>query len=193
MHSIVALSTKVHAVNEDATLIAAARADPAAFGALYHCYRDRIYAYLRARSSCDEDAADLTQQVFLQAFDAFPGYRGGGETFAPWLFRIARNAATDGHRRRRSTVTWDAVPEVLQPVAEQDVEGEVVRHDETQRLRTLFATLDVDRRELLVLRFVAGLSVLQIALVIGKSEAATQKRLFRTIQALKEQYHDDAR
>ncbi len=115
MHSIVALPTKAPAMSEDTMLIAAGRTDPTAFGALYHRYRDRIYAYLRARSSRDEDAADLTQQVFLHAFDAFPHYRGSGEAFAPWLFRIARNAAIDAHRRRRSTVSWDAVPEALQP------------------------------------------------------------------------------
>ena len=59
--------------------------------------------------------------------------------------------------------------------------------------RSLLVALDSDIRELLALRFAAGLTFAEIAAVIGKSEAATKKRLARTLQSLKEHYHDDAR
>ncbi len=58
----------------DATLVEAARSDAAAFERLYLGYRDRIYWYLRGRTADDEDAADLTQQVFLRVLDALPQY-----------------------------------------------------------------------------------------------------------------------
>lgn len=66
------------AANETA-LVVAARAEPAAFGLVYEHFRDRVYAYMRARTANDEDAADLTQQVFLQALKNFPRFHGGGE------------------------------------------------------------------------------------------------------------------
>ena len=177
---------------DETALVRAAQADPTAFIALYHRYLDRIYAYLRARVASDEDAADLTQQVFLQALDALPRYRGRrGDSFAAWLFRIARNAAIDFHRRRRVTVAWDLLPEALQPIVTRDLDAHILRREAVARLRALFAALDAETRELLVLRFTGGLSIAEIAAVVGKSEAATQKKLFRTIQALKERYHDD--
>lgn len=180
-------------VSDEATLIRAAQEDPAAFGVLYHRYRQRIYAYLRARTSDTEDAADLTQYVFLQALDALPRYRVGHTPFAAWLFRIARNAATDFHRQRRPTVTWDVLPEGLQPLTEHDVTGGILRQEDVARLRMLVRTLDRDTRELLALRFAGRLTIAEIAAVIGKSEAATQKKLFRTIQNLQERYHEHAR
>jgi len=67
--------------DDDMLVRAAAGADPAArtvaFDALYQRHFTRIYAYLRARTANQEDAADLTQQVFLRALDALPRYRLG--------------------------------------------------------------------------------------------------------------------
>jgi len=159
---------------------------------LYHRYRQRIYAYLRARTSDAEETADLTQHVFLQALDALPRYRSRQVPFAAWLFRIARNAATDFHRRRRTTVAWDPLPEALQPSDEHDLDAGVLRREDMARLHALVHALDRDTRELLALRFVGRLTIAEIA-VVGKSEAATQKKLFRTIQTLQERYHEHTR
>src|SRR5712691_9291604 len=86
-----------HAADELTALIHAAQANPVAFGALYDRYVGRVYAYLRARTDGPDEAGDLTQHVFVQALDALPRYRGGGAAFAGWLFRIARNAASNVH------------------------------------------------------------------------------------------------
>lgn len=176
----------------EASLVRAAQADPRLFTPLYQRYADRVYAYLRARTSLPEDAADLTQQAFLQALDALPGYRPGRAPFAAWLFRIARNIAVDHHRRHRQTVTWDYVPEALQPVVEGDLSACLVRAENLAYLRELFVALDRETRELLVLRFAARLTVPEIAAVIGAREGATKMRLIRALRALKEHYHDHA-
>lgn len=192
MHSTIALAhehAREHGVTDDAALVRAARQDGAAFGELYDRYVDRVYSYLRARTALEEDAADLTQQVFLKALDALPRYREGSVPFAAWLFRIAHNAAIDHHRRRRGTVTWDLLPEALQPIAMDDLEAGALRREAITRLRELLCGLDPETRELLALRFAAGLTIAEIAAVIGKSEAAAKKRLARTLRALKEQYH----
>jgi RNA polymerase sigma-70 factor (ECF subfamily) len=175
---------------DDSALIQAARIDPAAFGLVYQRYRHRIYAYLRTRAGSAEDAADLTQLVFLRALDGLPRYRGGGKELGPWLFRIARNAATDFQRRRRPALTWDHLPAALEPQSEQDPEGAVLRSEEISRLRPLVLALGQGTQELLALRFAAGLTAGEIAVVLGKSEAAVRKQLARTIQRLKEQYYE---
>jgi RNA polymerase sigma-70 factor (ECF subfamily) len=176
--------------SDEITLIERAQADPAAFAELYRRYLDRIYLYLRTRVASDEDAADLTQQVFLQALDALPGYRQRVLPFAAWLFQIARNAVTDSYRRRRSTIPWEAVPEGSQPLLEQDVEANILFQERLARLRKLLAQLDLAKRELLALRFAAGLSTPQIAVVVGRSHAAVKKELTRTLQKLKEHYRE---
>jgi RNA polymerase sigma-70 factor (ECF subfamily) len=179
--------------DDDVALVRAARENRAAFGLLYERYVDRIYAYLRARTGNPEDAADLTQQVFLQALEALPRYRVGQAPFAAWLFRIARNAAINAHRRRPHVVAWDLVPEALQPVVEDDLAAGLIQRERVARLRTLFGALDAGARELLVLRFTARLTMAEVAAVIGVSEGAAKMRLIRALRSLKEHYHDDPR
>ena len=87
---------------DERELVAAARADPQAFAALYARFALRVYRYVRAHVPTDDEAADLTQQVFLRALDALPGYRERGAP-APAHGRVggaARNAASGGGWQR---------------------------------------------------------------------------------------------
>lgn len=173
---------------DEAELIAAAQADRTAFAALYRRYLDRIYHYLRAHCASDDDAADLTQQVFLRALDALPRYRPGPAPFATWLFRIAANAAVDAGRRRRPEVAWEAVLP-LPAAPEAEPEAHALRRESLARLRRLVAGLDAEKRELLALRFAGQLSSTEIAVVVGKRPEAVKKQLTRILRALKEQYN----
>jgi RNA polymerase sigma-70 factor (ECF subfamily) len=177
--------------DEDVALVRAAQQDRAAFAPLYNRYRHRVYAYLYTRLPNAEDAADLTQQVFVQALAALPRYRPDGPPFAGWLFRIARNAAVDHQRRqRRGAMTLERVPEELHPRADQDLEAQVVQQEALAHLHTTLAVLDPATRDLLLHRFVGQLTVAEVATSIGISPAAARKRLQRALQTLKEQYHE---
>jgi RNA polymerase sigma-70 factor (ECF subfamily) len=179
------------APDDDVALVRAAQQDRAAFAPLYRRYRHRVYAYLYTRLSNAEDAADLTQQVFVQALGALPRFRPDGRPFAGWLFRIARNAAVDHQRRqRRGAVTLEQVPEDLLPRADQDLEAQVVRQEALAHLNTTLETLDPATRDLLLLRFMGQLTTAEIGAAIGTSPAAASKRLQRALQTLKEQYHE---
>jgi RNA polymerase sigma-70 factor (ECF subfamily) len=177
----------------EGALVRAAQAELAAFAPLYQRYRDRVYAYLRTRTGNDEDAADLTQEVFVQALDALPRYRMQSAPFAAWLFRIAHNIAVNHHRRRRQTVGWDLLPEALHPATDDDLAAQAVRQENAAWMRTVLERCNPTTREMLALHFAAGLSVAETAAVVGKSEAAVKKHLTRTVRALKEQYHDISR
>jgi RNA polymerase sigma-70 factor (ECF subfamily) len=191
MHHIATLAEPDGSPMEDeTTLIRAAQRDRAAFGALYELHVDRVFAYLRSRTQSDDDAADLTQQVFLQALDAMSRYEDRGLPFVAWLMRIARNAAASFHGRRRQTTAWDLLPPALGPATEGDLAAYVARGDTLQRL---FAGLDPQTRELLILRFGAQLTIAEIAAVVSASEAAIRMRLIRTLRKLRENYHDDLR
>ena len=179
---------------DEAALIQAAQQDLAAFGPLYARYVDRIYTYLRTRTgqARADEAADLTQQVFLRALDALPRYQPrAGVSVAAWLFRIARNAATDWQRRQRKVIPWQAVPEDLHPPAAETTEAAALQHDETAQVHRLLSTLDDMTREAIALRFTAELSLAEIGAVLGASEEAVRKRITRALHTLKERYHDN--
>ncbi len=175
---------------DEAAQIAAAQRDPQAFGAIYRRYLSRVYRYLRAHTPSADDAADLTQQVFLKALGALPMYQSTGAPFTAWLFRIARHAAIDASRARRPLLDTAALPEGLHPLDTDGPEGEALRRESLSHLATLLGKLDPAKRELLALRFAGGLSATEIAGVVGKRPEAVKKQLTRIVQALKEQYRD---
>lgn len=174
----------------DSALVRAAQIDPDAFGELYNRYFTPVYRYLRSCVVSEEDAADLTQQVFLQALRGLPSYDERKASFRTWLFRIARHAATDAFRRRRSSTSWEALPEMLRGIALDDPEEAALRRESQARLQDLLAGLNSDKRELLWLRFVVELEVQEIAAVVGKSPAAVTKGIFRTLRTLEEEYRE---
>lgn len=186
-----AISLRVTAAESghDDALVIAAQADPAAFGAVYDRYLPRVYRYLAARASSPEEAADLSQAVFLKAFGGLRGYRPGKAPFASWLFRIARNVAVDAHRRRRPVVAWTAVPDIHSDGVGSPEES-LLRTERLAGLRAALATIDPEKRELLALRYAGGLSAAEISPLVGKSPEAVKKQLQRTLHELKEHYRD---
>jgi RNA polymerase sigma-70 factor (ECF subfamily) len=188
-----ALDPERHAAepgSTDADLARQALGDPEAFAELYRRYRTRVYWYLRARTPSDEDAADVTQQVFVGAFDRLRQYREDRASFATWLFAIARNAAADFHRRRRPSVNWDRLPDILHPADDRDPAAGAIRSEDLDRLHVLLEHLPAGKRELLALRYAAGLTIPEVAALLGKSEQATYKQLSRLLQTLEDAYHD---
>ncbi len=178
-------------VRDDVALVMAARKNPTVFGQLYQRYYDRVYAYLLARTGDVEDAADLTQQVFLKALDALAQFRPQKGTFAAWLFGIARHSATNFQQRRLRTVAWDYPGnEIAPPGYSNDLEETVLQFESFVQLRRLCASLAPAKQEMLALRFVAGLTSAEIGALFGKSEAAVKIQLTRILHSLKEQYHE---
>ncbi|MDQ3547568.1 MAG: RNA polymerase sigma factor [Chloroflexota bacterium] len=175
-------------VADEALLVRAAQEDATSFAPLYHHYYPRVYRYLRARCGTDEDAADLTQAVFLRALAALPNYRERGLPFAAWLFRIASNLATDAQRKQRPTVDIDILPEEFYATGGNPPEQAAIDSERLDRLRAVVATLDASKRELLELRFAGGLTSAEIAAVVGKREGTVKRQLSRIIQGVREQY-----
>lgn len=171
-------------------VLAARTGNAEAFGHLYRHYLDPVYRYLAARAASPEEAADLTQQVFLNAFRALPRYRSGESGFAPWLFRIARNIATDASRRRRPAFGLETIPPHLEAGQYPTPEAAAIENERLRGLHANIAHLDRDKQELLALRYGAGLSSREIGRIVGKSEAAVKKQLTRILQTLKEHHRD---
>ncbi len=174
-------------VEDDVALVEAAKVAPAAFADIYRKYAERIFLYVRTRTGTEEDAVDVTQQVFVNAFRALPRYKISSAPLSSWLFRIARNAVVDHHRRRRPTSSLDAMPVVFQETA-PDPEESAIRSEDADRLRAALVRLDAEKRDLLALRYAGGLRISEIAAATGTGEEATKKRLSRALSQLRSIY-----
>lgn len=180
-----------YATNQhELALVRAALDDAHAFGLLYERHVDRIYRYLYALTGDPEDAADLTQLTFLKALEALPRYRENRASFAVWLTRIAHNTAVDAFRRRRRMAIWDRDAADLPSHGFGDPESEVLRRDTVAGIDELVRTLPPHKQDLLALRFAAGLSTREIAALTGRSFEAVRKQLYRTLNELKDRFHD---
>lgn len=171
---------------DDAALIEAARCDSAAFAQLYRRYVTPIYRYLFSRTGNEADAQDLTAQVFLEALEGLRRYRDRGK-FTAWLFTIARRRAID-HYHRRPVLTLD---EESNAIDNRDPLSDVIQDESLEHLSVLVAQLDDDQRELLRLRFAAGLTLNQIGLIQGRSEAAVKMALHRLLEHLRARWGSD--
>lgn len=177
---------------DDDVAVRRALADRAAFAELYIRYRDPVLRYLAQRTGSLEEAADLTAATFERAITGLASYRGDGNGFAAWLFRIARNAATD-HLRRRPR--WRPLDLLRHDRSSGDPgpEQSVLAREAVDRLDLALQELTAIQRECLALRYGSDMTVREIAEVIGKSEAATQKQINRGLTRLKEAHHDESR
>jgi len=167
----------------DLAAVAAAQLDRAAFGVLYRRYLDRVYGYCFYLLGDHHDAEDVTERTFLAALAALDRYRDEGATFRAWLFRIAHNQLMNALRTRgrRSTRPLDDIPE---PAAGDDPARLVDRADDARRVRRALAQLSDDRRQVIVLRFVDGLSAREIGDIIGRSEGAVRVLQHRALREL---------
>lgn len=162
----------------------AEEADPvdAAFEALYRSSRDDVYAYVQGLLRNRAAAEDVTALAFERAYSRRARYDGRKGSRRAWLFGIARNAALDELRRRKRTAELAAEPEDVE-AAGTEAEAEVALRRAT--LRQAMAGLDRRERELISLKFFAGLSNSEIADVIGVSPTNAGTKLHRTIEKLR--------
>ena len=162
--------------------------DRAEFGQVYLRFRDPVFRYVRRLSGSDDEAADLTALTFERALAKLHTYRGDGAGFAPWLFRIARNQTRDARRRRRPWLPIQLLDLRRHPIDPSTPEGSVLRRESIGEVSRFVDELPEIERECLSLRYGAGLTAREIGLVIGKSDAATQKIIGRALAKLKERF-----
>lgn len=178
-----AVKTRPMSQDELPELIAAAKSDPAAFGRLYDRYLQPVYRYLYSRLGDAHSAEDVTSQTFIAAYEALPKYREQGQ-FTAWLFRIARSKMNDHFRRNRYEVELEAAERMT---AGEDALGSLIQDEELIRLRSVIRNLNLEEQDLIRLRYVADLSFVEIADLLGKREDAVKKTMYRLLARLKSQ------
>lgn len=154
---------------QDADLLqrAIARAkegDPSALDFLYVRYADDVCGYVQSIVRDRFEAEDITQTLFSKLLTKIRRYEQREVPFSAWILRVARNAALDHIRSRRM------VP--VEEVRVSDAGQDEIRFDRYSSLRDALAQLPEQQREVLVLRHVAGLTPLEIARHMRKTESS---------------------
>jgi RNA polymerase sigma-70 factor (ECF subfamily) len=163
-------------------LVAEAQAgDADAFGAIFDAYAGPIYRFIASRVNRPSDAEDLTQLVFVKALEALPRYEARGIPFGGWLFRLARNAVIDQIRTRKDHLSLLAA--TTRETDDAGPEARAALRDDLDRVAVALRELTDDQREVIELRFFAGLSVLEAAAVMGRQEGTIRGLQFRAIAA----------
>jgi RNA polymerase sigma-70 factor (ECF subfamily) len=174
------------APDPDLAAVIAAQADQAAFATLYRRYLDRVYAYAFYQLGDHHDAEDATERTFLAAMRALPAFRDEGATFRAWLFRIAHNTIANAHRTRARRHA-EPLPEPFdRPAPDADPAGLVARADELRTVLRAVVGLAEDRRQVILLRFVDGLSSSEIGQVLDRTPGAVRVLLHRALRDLAE-------
>jgi len=173
---------------EAADVVAAQSGDEEAYARLVRRRQGLVVALLAARVRGRDDVQDLAQEVFLRAWRRLADLREPGK-FAGWLARIAVNAALD-HRRRAAVRPRGGSldgPDAPEPVAGgPSVDHAPLVAEEYARVLEALGTLDPRSQAAVVLRFLEGMAVKEIAARLGDSPPAVAMRLTRALRALRE-------
>jgi RNA polymerase sigma-70 factor, ECF subfamily len=189
--------TRSEAVRPDDELIAEVRnGQTAAFAELTSRYRDRVERLCQRFFSDREVVRDLAQESFIRAFAGFSTYRAE-MPFIGWLRAIVANVCYDELRRRRrrpeeliadfSSPEANWVQLVDHSTPEQIVEAAEERREAHALAHRLLDSLRPDDRMVMVLRESEGLSVEEVAAILGWSEAKVKIRAFRARQFMRRQ------
>ena len=157
---------------DSARLVTRAQAgDPDAFSTLYLRYFDRVYAYLKVLFRDDpHEVEDITQQVFVRAFEALPRYERRAQPFRAWLFTIVRNLALTHLGRQGRTDLVDPHMLAEQREAESTNDSTSTLSWVTDRELVMFVErLPVPQRQVLVLKYMLDLPAKEIAKILDRS------------------------
>ncbi|MBK6318728.1 MAG: sigma-70 family RNA polymerase sigma factor [Dehalococcoidia bacterium] len=155
--------------DEQAVVDAAQQGDHTALSALYDHYFPRVYRYVSVRLSSTEDAEDVTTEIFLRIIENLRSFSWRGLPFGAWVFRIARNEVVSHVRRQKVRTTTAQLTESIQDPTPDHVDT-IVTAFTVATVREAAERLPEAQRQVIALRFGAGLSVAETAKALGKTE-----------------------
>jgi RNA polymerase sigma factor (sigma-70 family) len=183
MDPVSARSTGVNEAIVEPGVALGVAAEEESFEALYRRTLPRVYAYVASLLRERAAAEDVTALAFERAYRKRHRFRATRGTREAWLFGIARNAALDELRKRQRRATLEGEPA---DIAAPDLDDHADTALRRATVRAALAELDARERELVALKFMAGLSNAEIARVLGISESNAGTKLHRTVNKLRE-------
>lgn len=179
-------------VNEAALRERAAALEPVALEQIYDAYAGKIYSYLYHRTGDTTLAEDLCSDVFIRMLEAVSAGRPWNTSLQGWLYRIAHNLIIDHYRRQSKRDGPEVDERWMAPVSYSET-FEGLFH--SMQLRTAMRFLTEEQRQVVVLKFVEGLSNAEVADILGKTEGAVKALQHRALSSIRhivgEEVEDD--
>ena len=163
----------------------AKQGDSEAVAALYELHRLGIYRYLYYRTGDTQVADDLTSEVFLRMIRAIAGYRQQEVAFQAWLYQIAHNLLNDHYRKsrvRNHVELEENLMEYPQAASPRPVE----RSLNSITLQRALERLSIEQRDVIVMRFISGMPISEVAQALHKSEDAVKGLQRRALANLRD-------
>ncbi len=171
-----------HFISDDDLLKRVSSGDKDAYGMLYERYLVPIYRYCYFRVGSELDAEDLTEMIFLKAWENLP--KKQVQSFRAWLYRIAHNQVVDYLRTRKNTTTIDLLETSLD--GQNQPEQALLNREDGRLLAQAIQQLDEQDQEVLVCRFVSQLSHAETAAVLGLNESHVRVLQYRALKKLQD-------
>lgn len=180
-------------MNDDAQLIDETLAGRSvAFGQLVTRYQDRLFNTVVHVVGCHEEARDVVQEAFVQAFMKLDTFQRSA-AFYTWLYRIALNMAISRQRRRKPMASVDQAREVTgsEPVGRDGAPAERIEQQERiEQVQQALAAVGEEHRAVLVLREIEGRAYEEIAEILDLPIGTVRSRLHRARAELRQQLKD---
>jgi RNA polymerase sigma factor (sigma-70 family) len=159
-----------------------------AFTVLYELFMPKVYRYISFRISDENMAQDLTSIVFEKALTKFGGFNPQKASFSTWIFTIARNTVIDHYRvykKHEDVVTNVETKTTAQYPSPED---EVIKAENTKRLRIFLSRLNKREQEAVILKYSNGMSNRKIGEILNLTETNVGSILCRTIRKLRDSF-----
>ena len=181
--------------DEDFRLVALAqRGDMSAYDALVTRHRGRIFAMIRNMIHQEADAWDLSQEVFIKAWQALPRFEAKAR-FSTWIYRIAHNTVYDWVRKRKIDSAGELNDEIFEreridsasfttPSGGESPDKTMAHGELRMKIEIALGKLSPEHREVVVLKDVQGLSYKEIAETMSSTLGTVMSRLFYARQKL---------
>jgi RNA polymerase sigma-70 factor, ECF subfamily len=158
--------------------------DTEAFGRLYDIYADRIYRHIYYRTNNVDDAQDLTQEVFMKAWQALPKYKRSKTPFLAWLFTISHNRVIDYYRTKKdhAFLKDEIITEDRDNSPEKLVEAQFTQ----QEVRRAILQLPEDQQQVILMSFIEGFEYNEIAASLNKTEGNIRVITHRALKKMRE-------
>jgi len=150
----------------------AIKGEATAFGLLYDKYQPQIYRFVYLKVSHREEAEDLTHQIFLKSWSSIDKYDFQGFPFSSWLYQIARNQVIDYYRTKKvNTNLEDVIGTQVETFSYSSAIDDGV---DMERVKKAIYQLNPQQQDVIILRFIEDLSLLETASILDKTEIAVK-------------------